>query len=165
MNCGGNSDESLARFFEYFTLSVMVRNGDAHLKNFGLLYAHPDADEPPRLSPLFDVVTTSVYRYENQKTGVETADRTMALKLNKAVSYPMRGELLAFGSNVCHVNDPAAAVERIADAMSATLAEEGERMPSQFLAALRAEWDTGRSSVMPVQVSRTSNRQAIDRPC
>ncbi|WP_181885570.1 type II toxin-antitoxin system HipA family toxin [Trinickia dinghuensis] len=28
MNCGSHSDESLARFFEYFALSVMVRNGD-----------------------------------------------------------------------------------------------------------------------------------------
>ncbi|WP_206953529.1 type II toxin-antitoxin system HipA family toxin [Trinickia acidisoli] len=152
MNCGGNVDESLARFFEYFALSVMVRNGDAHLKNFGLIYDHPDADEPPRLSPLFDVVTTSVYRYENQKTGVEMADRTMALKLNKAVSYPTRDELLAFGRNVCHMHDAAAVIERIAEAMSATLAEEGERMPGEFLAALRVEWDAGRSSVEPMRV-------------
>jgi serine/threonine-protein kinase HipA len=152
MNCGSNSDESLGRFFEYFALSVMVRNGDAHLKNFGLIYEHPDAAEPPRLSPLFDVVTTSVYRYENQKTGVETADRTMALKLNKAVSYPARDDLLTFGRNVCHVQDPAAVVERIADAMSATLAEEGARMPGDFLANLRAEWDVGRWAVAPTRV-------------
>lgn len=166
MNCGSNSDESLARFFEYFTLSVMVRNGDAHLKNFGLLYEHPDTGEPPRLSPLFDVVTTSVYRYENQKTGIEIADRTMALKLNKAVAYPMRSELLAFGRNVCHVNDPAAIVDRIADSMSATLAEEGGRMPGQFLMALRAEWDRGRSSVMPIQAStsRTQKQETIRGP-
>ncbi len=152
MNCDNNSDESLARFFEYFVLSVMVRNGDAHLKNFGLIYDHPDAHEPPRLSPLFDVVTTSVYRYENQKTGIETADHTMALKLNKAVLYPTRSELLTFGRNVCHVQDPSAVIERIADAMSATFAEENERMPREFLAAMRVEWDTGRSSVSPMQV-------------
>jgi serine/threonine-protein kinase HipA len=30
--------ENLHRFFEQVALSVMVRNGDAHLKNFGLLY-------------------------------------------------------------------------------------------------------------------------------
>ena len=152
MNCGSNSDESLARFFEYFVLSVMVRNGDAHLKNFGLIYDHPDATEPPRLSPLFDVVTTSVYRYENQKTGIEAADRTMALKLNKSVLYPTRSELLTFGRNICHVQDPALVIERIADAMSATLADENERMPRTFLTAMREQWDTGRSSVLPMQV-------------
>jgi serine/threonine-protein kinase HipA len=152
MNCGSNADESLARFFEYFALSVMVRNGDAHLKNFGLLYTHPNADEPPRLSPLFDVVTTSVYRYENQKTGFETTDRTMALKLNKSVSYPTRSELLLFGRNVCHVGNPAAIVDRIADAMSMALAEDGEGMPGVFIGALREEWDAGRASVAPIQV-------------
>jgi serine/threonine-protein kinase HipA len=26
-------------------LSMMVRNGDAHLKNFGLLYTHPQTPE------------------------------------------------------------------------------------------------------------------------
>ena len=29
--------EDLQRFFEQVALSVMVRNGDAHLKNFGVL--------------------------------------------------------------------------------------------------------------------------------
>lgn len=152
LNCGENTGESLARFFEYFALSVMVRNGDAHLKNFGLIYEHPDAVEPARLSPLFDVVTTSVYRYENQRTGVEQADRTMALKLNKSISYPTREELIAFGRNVCHVQNPGAVIERIADAMSATLAEESARMPREFLAALRSEWDAGRFSVAPDRV-------------
>eukprot|EP01034_Spumella_vulgaris_P024434 gene24434-30779_t len=34
--CGPNATESKQRFFDYFCLSTMVRNGDAHLKNFGL---------------------------------------------------------------------------------------------------------------------------------
>lgn len=164
LNCGENTGESLARFFEYFALSVMVRNGDAHLKNFGLIYEHPDAAEPPRLSPLFDVVTTSVYRYENQKTGVEKADRTMALKLNKSVSYPTREALNEFGRNVCHVQDPGAVIERIADAMSATLAEDGSSMPREFVAELRSEWDAGRFSVAPSQVFSRSREAAQDEP-
>lgn len=152
MNCGGNSDESLGRLFEYLALSVLVRNGDAHLKNFGLLYDDPVSADPPRLSPLFDVVTTSVYRYENQRTGIETADHTMALKLNKSVRYPMRDELIAFGRNICHVQDATAVIERIADAMSATLAEEGERMPVAFATALSREWEIGRASIAPMRV-------------
>ena len=40
-------------------LSVMVRNGDAHLKNFGVLYGDPQAGIT--LAPVYDVVTTTVY--------------------------------------------------------------------------------------------------------
>ncbi len=47
------------QFFATLVLSVMVRNGDAHLKNFGVLYAEPQA--PVRLAPVYDVVTTSAY--------------------------------------------------------------------------------------------------------
>jgi serine/threonine-protein kinase HipA len=150
--CDRNTDESRGRFFEYLALSVMVRNGDAHLKNFGLLYSNPSVMDSPRLSPLFDVVTTSVYRYENQKTGREESDRTMALKLNKTVRYPTRDELHDFGRNICGVRNPAAVFDRIAESMVATLAEDGARLPHEFLAAFRAEWEGGMASIAPAQV-------------
>jgi serine/threonine protein kinase HipA of HipAB toxin-antitoxin module len=35
------TDSDLRRLFEYVAFTVMVRNGDGHLKNFGLLYEHP----------------------------------------------------------------------------------------------------------------------------
>jgi serine/threonine-protein kinase HipA len=150
--CDRNTDESRGRFFEYLALSVMVRNGDAHLKNFGLLYSNPSVMDSPRLSPLFDVVTTSVYRYENQKTGREESDRTMALKLNKTVRYPTRDELHDFGRNICGVRNPAAVFERLSDAMATTLAEDGTRLPQEFLTAIRAEWEGGMDSMAPAQV-------------
>ena len=37
----------------------MVRNGDAHLKNFGVLYASPL--DTVTLAPVYDVVTTTAY--------------------------------------------------------------------------------------------------------
>ena len=40
-------------------VSWLVRNGDAHLKNFGVLYENQEADV--RLSPTFDIVCTTVY--------------------------------------------------------------------------------------------------------
>ena len=46
-------DAELARFFEQVAFTVMVRNGDGHLKNFGVLYGSID---DIRLSPMFDVV-------------------------------------------------------------------------------------------------------------
>ena len=52
--------DNLHRFFEQVAFSVMVRNGDAHLKNFGVLYRNA-ADI--WLAPMFDVVTTTIYTY------------------------------------------------------------------------------------------------------
>ncbi|MGB5196740.1 MAG: type II toxin-antitoxin system HipA family toxin [Candidatus Deferrimicrobium sp.] len=51
--------EARERFFGALVLSVVVRNGDAHLKNFGVLY--DDAKGPVRLTPVYDIVTTTTY--------------------------------------------------------------------------------------------------------
>ena len=58
--------DNLHRFFQQVAFSVMVRNGDAHLKNFGVLY-RSSADV--WLAPMFDVVTTSIYRYAQYPGG------------------------------------------------------------------------------------------------
>lgn len=47
------------QFFGALVLSSMVRNGDAHLKNYGVLYDRPGANV--RLAPVYDVVTTTSY--------------------------------------------------------------------------------------------------------
>lgn len=47
------------QFFATLALSIMVRNGDAHLKNFGVLYKAPG--EPVRFAPTYDIVTTTAY--------------------------------------------------------------------------------------------------------
>ncbi len=47
------------QFFAMLVLSVMVRNGDAHLKNFGVLYPSPSAQVT--LAPVYDVITTTAY--------------------------------------------------------------------------------------------------------
>jgi serine/threonine-protein kinase HipA len=47
------------QFFASLVLSVILRNGDAHLKNFGVLY--PSPFESVRLAPVYDVVTTTAY--------------------------------------------------------------------------------------------------------
>ncbi|MBA4416719.1 MAG: type II toxin-antitoxin system HipA family toxin [Syntrophus sp. (in: bacteria)] len=47
------------QFFATMALSVMVRNGDGHLKNFGVLYDSPVA--AVALAPVYDIVTTTAY--------------------------------------------------------------------------------------------------------
>ena len=51
--------EAREQFLASLVLSVIVRNGDAHLKNFGVMYERPG--RPVRLAPLYDVVTTMAY--------------------------------------------------------------------------------------------------------
>jgi serine/threonine-protein kinase HipA len=128
------------QFFDYVALTAMLRNGDGHLKNFGVLYD----DERVWLAPVYDVLTTTIYPYE-RNIGEQVTDRTMALKLRvgqKARPYPQRGELVAFGDEVCHVRRPQERIERIAQALDETLADaEGDdRIPKSTLAAMGKEW-------------------------
>jgi serine/threonine-protein kinase HipA len=138
-----------ARFFEQLALSVMVRNGDAHLKNFGLLYEDPSKPETVRLSPLFDVVTTSCYDYESVRTGRMMTDRSLALKMNKNRSYPSRAELLAFGREHCAVEHPEQVLERIAQAMGEAMREHITLFSAEFGRRISDEWEAGRVSVLP----------------
>ncbi|RZI57854.1 MAG: type II toxin-antitoxin system HipA family toxin [Rubrivivax sp.] len=136
----------LHRFFEQVAFSVMVRNGDAHLKNFGVLYR---SAEDAWLAPMFDVVTTAVYRYTRYAGGPELEDRTMALKLisgrHQTKAYPTTEELIAFGQRHCGVRDPAPVLSRIADAMRETLkaAAGDDRIPEALMADLSAVWEEG----------------------
>ena len=51
--------EARERFFGALVLSTATRNGDAHLKNFGVLY--DNAKGSARLAPVYDIVTTTAY--------------------------------------------------------------------------------------------------------
>ena len=138
--------QDLARFFEQVAFTVMVRNGDGHLKNYGLLYR---SSEDMRLAPMFDVVTTAIYRYTQYPGGPELEDRTLALKLfagkGSSKAYPTTEELLAFGTRVCGVNAPERVLQRIAQGMRETLddAAGDDRVPKDMLAQLGAMWEIG----------------------
>lgn len=138
--------ESLHRFFEQLALTVMVRNGDGHLKNYGVLYRSAgDA----WLSPLFDVVTTTVYRYTRYAGGPELEDHTLALKLfagrHQSKAYPSTEELISFGRRVCEVSQPAQVLQRIAAAMHGVLrdARGDARIPPDLLAKMADAWEGG----------------------
>ena len=137
---------NLHRFFEQVAFSIMVRNGDAHLKNFGLLYR---SREDLWLAPMFDVVTTSIYKYTRYPGGPELEDRTLALKLfagrHQTKAYPTTEELVDFGRRVCGVAQPAAVIARIADAMRKTLKEaRGDgRVPRVLWKQLALAWEAG----------------------
>lgn len=140
---------ALEQFFGYLVLSVLVRNGDAHLKNFAVLYD----GQRTWLSPLYDQVTTTIYTYE-RPGGVESVDRTMALKLRRggrsgettrARSYPSLEELQAFGRDVCGVHNPAALVARVQEGMrqALELAKANSAVPTTHRLAMAKAWQDG----------------------
>ncbi|HEY2256694.1 MAG TPA: type II toxin-antitoxin system HipA family toxin [Variovorax sp.] len=142
--------DNLHRFFQQVAFSVMVHNGDAHLKNFGVLYR---SETEKWLAPMFDVVTTSIYKYAQYPGGPELEDRTLALKLfagkHRTKAYPTTQELHDFGRRVCGVSHPARVLEAIAVAMSQTLEEaKGDtRVPPALLAKMAEVWEGGMKHV------------------
>lgn len=99
---GPNVTPSLQALFDMVALSCVVGNGDAHLKNFGLLYTDPTTPDC-RLAPAFDVVNTTAYIPED----------VLALDLCGQKSFfSARQGLLDF-ARVCQVADPYDRLQRL----------------------------------------------------
>ena len=106
-------NEDLEKLFILIVLNCALRNGDAHLKNFGIVY--DDVQGEARLAPVYDLVTTSVY----------IAKDSLALTLNGATRWPTAKELRRFGETRAG-GTPAKIrriLERIADAIDETTRE------------------------------------------
>lgn len=86
-----NTPAALQQFFMSVALSCALRNGDAHLKNFGVLYRHGGRDEPVWLAPTFDVVSTTPYLKND----------TLALLLGGSKRWPGHRQITVFGINTC----------------------------------------------------------------
>src|SRR5262249_39530389 len=69
-------NEDLEKLFTLIALNCALRNGDAHLKNFGVVY--DDVEGEARLAPVYDLVTTTVYLAKDR----------MALTLNGTAEWP-----------------------------------------------------------------------------
>lgn len=81
--------QALEQFFAMLALSCAVENGDAHLKNFALLYRDPESDI--RMAPAYDIVSTTPYQPRD----------TLALSLAESKRFPDRSTLVAFGRRAC----------------------------------------------------------------
>ncbi len=98
--------EELAKFFRSLVFSILVRNGDAHRKNFGVIYE--DATGAVTLSPTFDVITTTPYLPQD----------TMALTMDGTKRWPDAKRLEKFGIRRCQLT-PAAAKAILAEVTEA----------------------------------------------
>jgi serine/threonine-protein kinase HipA len=97
--------------FRLFVLNCAVRNGDAHLKNFGILYRNVLGDAV--LAPVFDVVTTTAY---------EPSD-LMALTLEGSTNWPNAAKLKHLGQSRLQLSakEVEADFQNTADALAETL--------------------------------------------
>jgi serine/threonine-protein kinase HipA len=105
--------EDLERLFTLIVINCALRNGDAHLKNFGIVYN--DVQGEARLAPVYDLVTTSVYLPKD----------SMALTLNGTTKWPKAKELQRLGETRMGAS-PARVREimgRIGEAIGATSQE------------------------------------------
>lgn len=80
--------ESLKNFFKMIVINFLLKNGDAHLKNFGLIY---DDVSNIKLAPAYDVVTTTVY----------IKNDIPALHLLGSKKWWKEKQLLRFGIEFC----------------------------------------------------------------
>lgn len=102
---------SLERYFDQVALSCMLGNGDAHLKNFGLRYSDPSANDA-ELSPAYDIVCTTCYIPED----------SMALTLMGTKSFfEARADMAEFGGRHCRIEDAGNRLFRLAEAADAVL--------------------------------------------
>ncbi|MGY2197858.1 type II toxin-antitoxin system HipA family toxin [Pseudomonas gingeri] len=105
--------QDLRLLFRMVTLSCIVGNGDAHLKNFGLLYSTPGAGDA-RLSPAYDIVNTTAYIPED----------VLALTLSGSKSlFASRLGLLEFGRR-CRIDQPREDIRQVMDAVVDVLERE-----------------------------------------
>jgi serine/threonine-protein kinase HipA len=131
---------ALAQFFRSLVFSIAVRNGDAHRKNFGVLY--DDATGPVSLAPTYDVVTTLVYVPKD----------SLALMLEGSKRWPEAKRLQRFGVQRCRLS-PQAANAIMAEVVEA-VATAAERLESSVIPGsaetverMRLAWREGVASL------------------
>lgn len=134
-------NEDLEQLFTLIALNCAIRNGDAHLKNFGIVYE--DVLGEARIAPIYDVVCTTVYLPKD----------AMALTLNGTTRWPGAKELRRLGetrmggtpSRIKQI------LERIEEAMSNTMGEirsyaEQHHDFAEIGEQMLAEWERGITS-------------------
>lgn len=90
---GERAKEYLELLFKAVVMNWLLRNGDAHLKNFGFIY--DKGYEDLQMAPIYDVVTTTVYLPKD----------VPALKLSNGKLWWQSKTLHRFGKLTCKLSD------------------------------------------------------------
>ena len=84
-----NKKKSLKEYFKIVVMNYLLKNGDGHLKNFGLLFSSDFSEI--YLSPAYDIVNTTSYIFK---------DKPALMMHGKKVWYA-KNDLLEFGVKSC----------------------------------------------------------------
>jgi serine/threonine-protein kinase HipA len=131
--------EDSLRLFTLIALNCAIRNGGAHLKNFGIVY--DDVEREAALAPVYDLVTTTVYLAQDR----------MALTLNGTNQWPSAKDLIRFGEgrSLASRKTLVQILNRIAGAQADTAKDAGAYIAGhpEFAAVGRLmleQWEQGR---------------------
>lgn len=106
---------ALAQLFDQVVLSCMLGNGDAHLKNFGVIYDDPH-EGTVRVAPAYDIINTTAYIPEDG----------LALLLNGSKSLFAASANLDRLAERCRIRQVKPRIEAIVAAAETVLADERE---------------------------------------
>jgi serine/threonine-protein kinase HipA len=148
--------QALKALFRLFVLNCALRNGNAHLKNFALIYDRVDG--PLRLAPVYDLVTTRAY----------LPNDAMALTLEGSTSWPDAKRLTQLGQLRAGLSPSSIGqiFEETADAMADAWKEAaryfagcsepgvGERMKSAWEEGIAEALGRGRALALKASPSR-----------
>jgi serine/threonine-protein kinase HipA len=131
-------NQDMEKLFTLIALNCALRNGDAHLKNFGVVY--DDVLGEARLAPVYDLVTTSIYLPKDR----------LALTLNGSTEWPSARDVKKFGETRMGSTPMKVKLilERIHEAMQETAKEVRsyiKRHPEfeEFGQRMLQEWEQG----------------------
>ncbi|MEO5936323.1 MAG: type II toxin-antitoxin system HipA family toxin [Terriglobales bacterium] len=129
----------LERLFTLLAVNCALRNGDAHLKNFGIVY--DDVSGESRLAPVYDLVTTTAYLPRD----------TMALTLDGSTRWADEKSLRRLGET--RLGSSPAKVRSILEGVADAIAEVANDLRAyrkthpEFDAVgerMLEEWESGR---------------------
>ncbi|UVL35022.1 type II toxin-antitoxin system HipA family toxin [Pseudomonas sp. B21-041] len=133
-------NHALEAFFKIVALSAGLKNGDAHLKNFGVLYESCGEESSIRLAPAYDIITTSVY----------IKNDSMALLLGGSKAWPKHKMLMRFGRTACNLTEARCnqLLQQVANGMQVAMGEMAEYGASHpafaaMGAAMIEQWSSG----------------------
>ena len=105
--------------FTQVVVNTLLRNGDAHLKNFSILYNSPGN---ARLTKVYDITTTAAY-------GLFGKD-LQAMMLNGTKNWPSQKDLIRFGRDRCKLEEREC--REIMETTISAVISEGKTIPEQI---------------------------------
>lgn len=152
-----NKNQSMQSLYKTIVMNYLLKNGDAHLKNFGVLY---DADmNKIRYSPAYDVVNTAVYFYK---------DRPALTMFGKKIWFG-RNELIKFGTHSCFLSESQTKrfYDECIDALESAIAElmtyaennkSFENIGSKMVDTWKLSLDQTSYKEVPVEITRNRSK-------